>query len=286
MIQRLARLFNWDFIRMGKGIEARYSRCAPYWEPHLECTRAFIAEHMRPGGRLAILGAGRLLDVDLKLLLDNFSEIHLFDADPTVTKAWRSESGREFRHRVVPRVVDVTGSLADWSAGLTAPIRHGELTAYLDSLQPQKGGWESEGFDGVISLNLVSQIPIYWRDRVLAAAPNLSEDAERALVRSMARLQSAHINAVRKQPRSWSIIITDTEYYTYTVDRSEWDVEGALYGDVSSELSNDTPRMRKSGADQWLWHLVPQFIESDTEGHIHRVEASSWRAAGVEAQTP
>jgi hypothetical protein len=25
-----------------------------------------------------------------------------------------------------------------------------------------------------------------------------------------------------------------------------------------------------------LWHLAPQFVESDTEGAIHRVEARAW----------
>jgi hypothetical protein len=262
---------------MGKGIEARYARCAPYWEPHLSCTRAFISEHVQPGGRLAILGAGRLLDVDLKGLIPLFSEIHLFDADPTVVRTWRKVSGAAFRDRVIPRIVDVTGSLATWSSGLRSAVRHSNLSGYLDMIQPQQGAWEDERFDGVISLNLVGQIPIYWRDRVSAAAGNLSLDEERALLRAMSRLQAAHVKAVREKPRVWSILITDTEYYTYHVDRSEWDVEPAIHGDAFDELTMTSSRMIKQGEGCWLWHLVPQCIESEHEGHIHRVEAAAWR---------
>ncbi|MEY4669126.1 MAG: hypothetical protein RL518_1825 [Pseudomonadota bacterium] len=262
---------------MGKGIEARYARCSSYWEPHLECTRSFIAEHIQPGGRLAILGAGRLLDVDLKELIPQFSEIHLFDADRSVIRAWRKTSGLAFRETVVPRILDVTGSLSAWSSGLLPAIRKRELREYLDSLVPHQGAWESERFDGGISLNLVGQIPLYWRDRVLAAARHLSNDEERALIDSMARLQSAHLRALRQSFRAWSIVITDTEYYTYHVDRPEWEVEPALHGDVRQELLEPCSRMERHGNGCWLWHLMPQFVESQGEGCIHRVEAAAWR---------
>ena len=278
MFHRFSHLLNWDFVRMGKGIEARYARCKGYWEPHLQCTRAFIEAYAQRGGRLAILGAGRLLDVDLAKLLPRFSEIHLFDADPTVLRTWRKVSGSAFRDRVVPRITDVTGSLQEWSVGLTQAVRQKRLAEYLDSLQPRRGMWEDEGFDGVISLNLSGQIPIYWRDRVMGIAPTLSDSDERALVDSMSRLQSDHIRAVRERARVWSIMITDTEYYTYTVDRAEWDVEPALYGSTREEIFSASSEVERKGESRWLWHLVPQFVESEHEGIIHRVEAFAWSA--------
>jgi hypothetical protein len=64
---------------------------------------------------------------------------------------------------------------------------------------------------------------------------------------------------------------TDTEYYFYQSDRSEWRVESALFGEalpVYKELFG------ASVSDAWLWHIAPQFVESDDEGEIHRVEAS------------
>lgn len=273
----LSHLFRWDFIRMGKGIQARYSRCAPHWEPHLSCTRAFIENHIQPGGRLAILGAGRLLDIDLPKLLPLFSEIHLFDADPSVIPTWRRVSGSAFRERVFPRVTDVTGSLSMWSTGLGRAKKNGELSSYLESLTVNQGLWELESFDGVISLNLIGQIPLYWRDRVLDVAGELSAEEEPALLSSMARLQAAHLDGLRESPKGWSIAITDTEYYTYSVDRSEWEVEPALDGAVLRDFRESRGRRVQSGDSCWLWHLAPQFIESETEGEIHRVEARAWR---------
>ena len=278
MINLLSRWLNWDFIQMGKGIEARYSRCSAYWTPHLECTRRFIAEHTQPGGRLAILGAGRLLDIDLKKLIPQFSEIHLFDADRSVIRAWRKTSGVAFRDSVIPRIGDVTGSLALWSSGLAHAVRRGGLESYLSSLVPSQGTWEVERFDGVISLNLVGQIPLYWRDRVLSLAGELSPEEDQALVGSMARLHSAHLKAQRAHPALWSVVITDTEYYTYNVDKPEWEVEPALHGEVLGQLRASCPRMERLGSGCWLWHLMPQFVESEGEGYIHRVEATAWKA--------
>lgn len=262
---------------MGKGIESRHARCASWWQPHLACTRDFIAQHAQPGGRLAILGAGRLLDIDLKGLIPLYSEIHLFDADPTVMRTWRQSSGVAFRKSVIPRIQDVTGTLAQWSKGLPSAIRDGELASYLASLETSSGPWESDGFDGVISLNITGQLPIYWRDRVCAVKPVLSEAEEEALVGSMSRLQSAHLQALQRAPLRWSLAITDTEYYTYHVDRSEWEVEPALHGDALTTLNSVSATATKRSESCWLWHLVPQFVESDEEGHIHRVEARAWQ---------
>lgn len=275
----LSHLLRWDFIRMGKGIEARYSRCASHWAPHLSCTREFIDQNVQPGGRLAVLGAGRLLDIDLHKLIPLFSEIHLFDADPSVMSTWRRMSGAAFRERVFPRVVDVTGSLGAWSEGLARAKRRGELVTYLESLKVDQGVWELEHFDGVISLNLIGQIPLYWRDRVLGVAGDISDEEERALVRSMAKLQAAHLRGLRSAPKGWAIAITDTEYYTYSVDRSEWEVEAAIDGEVLRDFRDSSPRTKESGDSCWLWHLAPQFVESEDSGEIHRVEARAWRVA-------
>lgn len=273
----LSKLFGWDFIRMGKGIEARYARCAQWWRPHLTCTRSFIAQHAEPGGRLAILGAGRLLDVDLKALIPLYSEIHLFDADPTVIRTWRKVSGVHFRRSVIPRIQDVTGTLAQWTSGLAYAARSGRLEVYLSSLETGRGAWESERFEGVISLNIVGQLPIYWRDRVYAAKPKLSEGESEALVSSMARLQSSHLAALQSSSVRWSVAITDTEYYTYHVDRCEWLVEPALHGDALATFNAASSSCVKRSEECWLWHLVPQFVESHDEGYIHRVEARAWQ---------
>lgn len=275
----LYRIVGWDFVRMGKGIEARHKRCADYWAPHISCTKNFITRHVTPGGSIAILGAGRLLDIDLSALLPLFSEVHLYDADPCAVAAWKRVSGAAYGRTVFGHTEDITNSLATWTSGLSKASKRGELTEYLDGLVTRPGQWESFGFDGVISLNVIGQLPLYWRDRVLELTDTLSRDEERALVDSMARLQTAHVAALKRAPKAWAIAITDTEYYSYQVDYPQWEVTDALHGETRASLNHTEHGTTIVEHDAWLWHLAPQFVESDTEGAIHRVEARAWRRA-------
>jgi hypothetical protein len=276
----LYRIVGWDFIRMGKGIEARHERCADYWAPHLSCTKEFISKNITPGGKLAILGAGRLLDVDLPALLPLFSEIHLYDADPTALATWKRVSGKAYGKTVFGHIEDVTGSLREWSAGLSLAHKRGKLAEYLRERTVRSGTWEHQGFDGVISLNIIGQLPLYWRDRVLEISEDLSADEERALIDTMAILQTRHVEALHSRSCAWAIAITDTEYYTYQVDYPQWDVADALHGRTRELLNGGTHSDGATREGAWLWHLSPQFVESDTEGAIHRVEARVWRQQG------
>lgn len=273
---RLGGASDRDFVRMGRGIEDRYARCAAYWESHLTLTRTFIDQHTEPAKRVAVLGAGRLLDLDLPRLLERVEEVHLFDADPQCVKAWRTTAPREFRKRVIPRIEDVTGCLAEWSDNLKCSVRSGTLHDYLDSLDARAPRWSNEHFDGVVSLNLAGQIPLYWRDRVLSVKSDLSNEEAEALVRSYERLQLAHLAAVTKAAAHWALVITDVEYYFYESQKSEWEVEEALHGTARKTFAGLGNDQDSTSADCWLWHLAPQFIESDIEGEIHRVEARVW----------
>jgi len=87
----------------------------------------------------------------------------------------------------------------------------------------------------------------------------------------MGRLQEAHLKALTKNKDRWSILLTDTEYYFYHVDQSEWRVEPALFGAAVDVYNKEYANLPCRGA--WLWHIAPQFIEGDEEGEIHRVEA-------------
>ncbi len=273
---RLTGITDRDFVHMGRGIEDRYSRCAAYWQPHLSFTRTFIEQHTEPVKRIAVLGAGRLLDINLPLLLEQAEEVHLFDADSSCVRAWRAAAQPCARRRVVPRVEEITGCLAGWTAGLKGAIRSSALESYLNSLEAPAPSWTEEPFDGVISLNVAGQIPLYWRDRVLAVKSDLSNEESGALMRSYERLQVAHLRGVTKAAAQWGVVVTDLEYYFYQSHVSEWKVEGALYGAAGQLFADLCDERDPQCSDRWLWHLAPQFVESDAEGEIHRVEARRW----------
>jgi hypothetical protein len=276
---RLTGRSDRDFIRMGRGIQQRYARCAEYWNPHLTFSRTFIQEHVEPVKRIAVLGAGRLFDIALPQLVEQAEEVHLFDADPTCVKSWRAAAPREFNRRVIPRIEDITGCLAQWTAELKSVNRSSQLCAYINSLEAPAPRWAEEPFDGVVSLNVAGQIPLYWRDRVLAVKGELSDDESDALTRSYERLQVAHLLGVTKAAAQWGVVITDVEYYFYQSHISEWQVERALYGAAGEIFAGLCDQHDASCADRWLWHLAPQFVESDAEGEIHRVEARRWRSS-------
>jgi hypothetical protein len=225
---------------------------------------------------VAVLGAGRLLDVDLELLCERCAEVHLFDADPSCIAEWKRQAGRRYNERVIPHVLDLTDTLDTWSRA-TRGLFHADYERALGQLVAPVPTWAETNFDGVLSLNLLGQIPLYWRDRVLAMKPELTDAEWESLVVSMGRLQRAHIEAVRSASQAWSIVISDTEYYFYHVDESLWRVEPAIFdvGLLGGDFGLGEPRSGTN--DSWLWHIAPQFVESDHEGEIHRVEARFMR---------
>jgi hypothetical protein len=260
-----------DFTRMGRAIEQRYERCAGWWRRHLELTSSFIATRAPQAASVAVLGAGRLLDIDVGGLLSRCCTVHLFDADPSAVSRWRRVCGREYGKRVIGHTVDLTDTMQVWTKGLAAAIRTDSLREFLDSCVAPVPAWAHEKFDGYISLNILGQIPLYWRDRVVGSAGALSGEQWLALEGAMGRLQVAHMQGLELRPSAWSILVTDTEYYFYQGDQSEWRVEPALYGSAQAAYEAHVAR----GVDvTWLWHIAPQFVEADDEGEIHRVEAS------------
>ena len=264
-----------DFEYMGVGIERRFARCSTWWAPHLACTREFIARQAQRSSSVAVLGAGRLLDLDLQYLLRISDTVHLFDADPRCVAVWKKRAGELFETRVITHIGDLTNSLDEWTRGLNSR-RRGNLADYLRSLVPATAGLPAR-YDGVISLNLLGQIPLYWRDRVRAKITEVDSVSWDALTRSMGALQRAHLDLVHQSATSWSIIISDTEYYFYDIDESDWRVEPALFGEVERAWGPSHPRATQVSEDTWLWHIAPQLIESDEEGEIHKVQARSYR---------
>lgn len=265
-----------DFEHMGVGIERRFGRCASWWAPHLAYTRDFVARHTERASSVAVLGAGRLLDLDLRQLLSVCDTVHLFDADPGCVPTWKKQAGEVFSKRVIPHIQDITQSLDAWTRGLSKSRRANDLAQYLYSLTPASVALPAR-YDGIISLNLLGQIPLYWRDRVRAKAPEIDNVSSEALMSSMGALQKAHLELVHQNGCSWSVIISDTEYYFYDIDKVEWRVEPALFGEAERLWSLPQDSATQVADDSWLWHIAPQLIESDDEGEIHRVEARSYR---------
>lgn len=276
---------------MGLGIEARYLRCKPYWKRHLLLSQEFQRQHLKDvpvGSSIAVLGAGRLLDVDLQSLARHFSEIRLYDADPTVAPVWK-RAGAELENPscLVLVLEDLTGSLTEWTGELRDFLKDGKprieaLAALLRSLRASP--LELSAVDAIVSLNLLSQISIYWRDRVSSMLDTywklqsnehgeFEELVQQALQDSMRELEESHVRQLAESGAARVLLIYDDLFMYYLRDSSEWQCEDALR--VSANVA--LPGYVESAVDSWFWHIAPQGVEQAEYGVIHRVQARAFR---------
>lgn len=279
-----------DFLSMGEGIGARYKRCKRWWQPHLEMTKSFVKTSLagrEEGSSIAILGAGRLLDVDVDWLLSSFNKIFLVDADPSAARYWRKviRKARPNQH-VEGMICDVTGVIDSWSTQLASL---GSGRTFLDNLKRsdlfQCRLVDLPRCDYVVSLNLLSQISLYWRDRVTdcITAHGLPEDDDfeselhRVIDTHALRLEDYHLSVLQSAAQHGFLVISDVEFYYYHRDLAEWQVEIALDQQISQLLGAPSiNNFKAQRRDCWLWHLAPQGVEAPDHGEIHRVEAVAY----------
>lgn len=259
-----------------------------YWEPHLRCSKEFqsiACATLKPApSSFTILGAGRLLDFPDETFLRPDSTVHLVDADPALGPYWRrcAKHGSAAGATVIPHFTEITGRLESWTTATRRWLRANrtpstaDLVRLLDTLPLiTRDPLVLSPKDVVVSLNLLSQIPIYWRERLLGLirsnAPQLLRDEQTLIepiehcIRQLARmLQQEHLDDLALLGRRLTIIISDVEFYYYRNDQAAWQVEPALHG---LALPQGDRR------DSWYWHIAPQGIEEPDYGAIHKVQA-------------
>lgn len=289
-----------DFLSEGFGIAARAERAKDFWRKHLELTidfqRSAIQELDPKPQTFLILGAGRLLDLDRKSMLSPGSHITLVDADPGVQPIWRAfvrEAGSK-GSSVRWVLDDITGRLAKWSQATRTWLqknRNGtpeEFIVFLRTLAtyPREETKLLQPYEVVISLNLLSQIPIYWRERLigilLKLRPEFTTDNHELLpdIESVnsdlcGLLQQEHLEDLKRLAARLLILVADQEFYFYKSQYAEWQVESACYGfDPLIVLGQDS-LLR----DSWFWHIAPQGIEQEEYGVIHKVAAYAFKIA-------
>lgn len=281
-----------DFLRMGVGIESRQLRCAEAWRRHLHFSKQFQAEAFnKDQGRdltLSILGAGRLLDVNLRGALEKYARIALYDADPGVLSTWKRQVGAlGAKGRVDFHLTDLTGSLDIWTASLKLFLKSAQirgpaaLAEFLSSYRTGRSPIAELHCDTLVSLNLLSQIPIYWRDRVhemvkkawgidMDASGQYEPELQSALDHTMKALEVQHLELLAASTARRVILITDVFFFYYRKDLSPWQCEPALSLDEEQRIPRGFNVTRK---DSWLWHLAPQGIEHPDHGELHEVHA-------------
>lgn len=273
-----------DFISGGLGIEARYERCRSYWRKHLLYTKEFqegAFRSFRPES-VSVLGAGRLLDLNTEIVAKLPGPVHFLDLDPTCIGAWKRLRALRGKGRVTEfHVQDVTGVIELWSEAVSRrrPRTGTELIRALHDLPAAKADESSlPRTDLTISLNLLSQIPLYWEDRaekwwyrLSAAKP--SPEFRQIVLKQMGDLQSAHLQTLGGLSSKAVLIFTDVFFHYYRPELSEWRTESAIHSTEQLKLAGHTCVAR----DSWFWHVAPFGIEDFESGAIHEVQALLFR---------
>jgi hypothetical protein len=237
------------FVYGAIAIEARHKRCKDSWAPHLENTKQAIRDFVKGKSyRTAyIFGSGGLHDVPLQALLSVSKEVQLIDI--IHLKRIRNEMAAHPNVRIVTH--DVTGlakPFFHWlkSSDGTKPPRPTDPGHLTSSLKP---GPE----DLVISLNLVSQLPMGFQTTAKKANRELPDDYGHQIIKK-------HIARVNALPGD-TLIISDYEFIDYE-DGEEPKTSDATLGNLGLLPAPDK---------NWIWNIVPLGEISKTYHSDHRV---------------
>jgi hypothetical protein len=236
-------------LKMGMGIQRRRKLLAVHWQSHLQQSCEVQQAWAREAGcrakdrdrdpQLVVLGAGYLFDLDLGALSKIFPRILLVDGNPLAKPIWmkikRAYSGQSvidcqiseisgvlvgWRTRLAAALRSLPGTPASWPATLQA-IKEIDTSCLKDSLGLPAGNKAS----AIISLNILSQIPLLWQDcieRILVKqyGKRFVNDHQREWLEhfypSAKMLVAQHLSSIAAFAPNDILLLTDLEYAYYT----------------------------------------------------------------------
>jgi len=288
------------FARGGHNIARRYAALEPYWRPHLEASRAVQREWDVSGNRLLVLGPGRLLDFSGELA-ERFREVMLLDADPTAAPKWRELAARlKGRVTVDYDLRELTLKYDPWqmyfAEKLNSAPPHSRWQTALETLgrMIDVPTPHLPAADAVLSLNVLSQLPIGWQELVEellidAFGKKFVQQREQewveALLPSGETLVRDHFAAIASTRCRHALVITDTHYTEYRgvapFARGDYapppsDGEHTTWSALCNvEVETVLPNWRRQTVGEWQWHIAPYGLEREPYGTFHNVTA--WR---------
>lgn len=293
-----------SFKSQTKGILKRFSNYQS-WESHLKNTKEVSlnwANKLANKRELNILGTGSLIDIDLDQIEDYFNKIILTDASIYNKKIWDKKN----QSNLVYFISDVTGILLCWEENLSN-CKFSKLDEYLEFIEdihnkfppPINNLYKAEY---LLSLNILSQLPIYWQDFVFnflenklskSTVNNKKELILRALIPSSKKIIESHLNELMpKKNGSSSLLICDLDYYFNLTNDLNVEIQNnnliptikirgkneekiiiskqdALYEfDIKKFFLDISNKYSISVVNSWLWEVVPYGVSEEQETHL------------------
>jgi len=234
LLYRLTRAEPWaDALGYREGavrLWSRYGRCKRAWAPHLANTRRVVADAAAaaPGRRTALVfGSGLLADLPLEALCMKFARVVLVDVVHLPTVRWRTRRLANVEHVVA----DLTGAAEG-------------LASLPSGTPPEPGcryGLDDPSVDFVVSLNIVSQLPIAPVER-LETKCGWTEMLAEPYGRQVVAAHFAHLQAFAAPV----CVVGDRARTFLDRDGKVFETEDALYG-ISPPQADE----------EWDWDLAP-----------------------------
>lgn len=227
----------------------RYGRHQPEWQHHIDNTKAFLlsaAERTSNKDKMIILGSGLLADVPLGELTGLFKDVVLADI------VHLPEIKKRIRHYPNARLVEHD------AAGISERLFHNakngnnELPLPLPDL-PEKGA------DLVVSLNMLSQLPVVPHIHALKNMPGLNENDLESWCRLIIE---THVSWLGSLDCS-TCLISDTAYLRKDRGGEILEQGSTLYGFA-------LPEPEKS----WVWNLAP--LGEEASGTSKELLVCAW----------
>lgn len=219
------------YLREMIGMAARHRRCQKVWKGHLDQCRDWIIQAMEAcekRDRCVVLGSGMLNDVPLAALSGGFREVVLVDVlhMPGVRRAAR-------------KFANVTLDERDISGFVEPLFRH--VVKGQSPIALGAPDLPYEEADLVVSLNVVSQLPIVPMEFAQRRNKKLNESLLRKLVFD-------HFQVLAGLPRQ-ICLITETEQRLLE--------NGAMRERTDPLLGVNIPQSLKGRSTAWDWNFAP-----------------------------
>ena len=239
------------FVAGAIAIEARFNRQYSHWQHHLEKTKQIIIDEVSKlpeGAHILVLGAGGLFDLPFENIINGGKNLSLLDI------VYLRSTRKKVRSHANIKLIegDITNYVADfyaWMLEPTKPMPTPVSPMAIEKLITSKP-------DLVISLNILSQLPLQFEQKVAKLKPNFNFDE----IANM--LMEQHIRWL-KALNCPVLVVGDIErnlISDYTIADTEV---------IIATNSLDQP------FDTWVWDIAPKGEIHKDMSFSHKVGA--WR---------
>ena len=282
-----------DILQQSFGIARRARDFAPEWELHRSLCRAFVRECLaldRTIESVNIVGAGRLLDIDVKYLPMRVRHIALFDVDPSVAQIWKAfaQYCSALECAVTTHSVDITGIFDSLPKQLELILKKDSIDHIsnikdcISSFQQNLKPLTIPAADLTLSINILSQLPILFRERIIqlllryrliSDEAQLPEQIKSTVENLCCEIQKCHIECLMQSSGKMIALISDSEFQYYKPGIEERQIENALYLHPEMLMTEHKLKLHT----QWMWHIAPYGRNPEDYGSEHLVDAWAWQ---------